>query len=316
MAFISGYSNLAVKNNAGAGTGATFNITISGTAIATAPMSAGGSGYIVGDQLRVTGGNNDAILTVATVTGTAVASVTITASGSGYSTGVVATSSIYTPYKVDMTADWIVVEDGSGNTLRVPMTTTVTMDKSSTTQTSTLPNYRDQAATFPVSTWIYIWAIYNPAANTIAGLLSLSPNAPTLPSGYTHAALAGAVYNDSSGNFITFRQTNNLVWCGFSAALRPISYQSATVFTAFSVPVPEKATSVLYGFTITSASTTADGFFLGIETNIFTAIGGGLDISKSLHTPVEVPVNASRQHYYKLNGSTGALTLDVIGWRF
>jgi len=128
----------------------------------------------------------------------------------GYSNLVVSNGS--TSNNVNMTADWIVVADGAWNTLRIPMTSTITIDKSSTTQTSTMVNGRDQAATFPVSTWIYIWAIYNPVTNTIAGLFSLSATAPTLPSGYTHKAWVGAVYSAvTTGNFVSFHQTDNRV---------------------------------------------------------------------------------------------------------
>lgn len=99
----------------------------------------------------------------------------------GYSNLAVANNGTTPLQIVDMTADWIVVDDGSGNTLRVPMTTTVKIDKNQT-QTSTEAFKRDEAGaanpTSWYSKWVYIWGIYNPATNTIAGLLSLSATAP------------------------------------------------------------------------------------------------------------------------------------------
>lgn len=54
------------------------------------------------------------------------------------------------------------------------------------------------------SAWYYLWVIYN--GSTVAGLLSLSKTAPTLPSGYTFKGLVGVVRNDGSSNFLGFRQ--------------------------------------------------------------------------------------------------------------
>jgi hypothetical protein len=68
------------------GYGATFDITDTAGAITAATVNAGGEGYNVGDVLNVTGGNNDAQLTVATLSGTAIATVTISTPGTGYTT--------------------------------------------------------------------------------------------------------------------------------------------------------------------------------------------------------------------------------------
>lgn len=48
------------------------------------------------------------------------------------------------------------------------------------------------------STWYAVWVIWNGA--TKAGLLSLSTTAPTLPAGYTHAALVSMVLTDATAN--------------------------------------------------------------------------------------------------------------------
>ena len=50
------------------------------------------------------------------------------------------------------------------------------------------------------STWYAVWAIYN--ETTVAGLLSLSATAPTLPSGYVHKARIGWVRTDGSSNLL------------------------------------------------------------------------------------------------------------------
>ena len=59
------------------------------------------------------------------------------------------------------------------------------------------------------STWYHIWVIYN--GTTVAGLLSTSATSPTMPSGYTYKKYVGAVYNNSSSNFVNFHQVGNVV---------------------------------------------------------------------------------------------------------
>jgi hypothetical protein len=66
------------------------------------------------------------------------------------------------------------------------------------------------------STWYYIWLISSNQNALIAGLLSASATAPTMPSGYTFKGLAGAVYNNASGNFVDFQQIGK--WVGISPA--------------------------------------------------------------------------------------------------
>ena len=50
--------------------------------------------------------------------------------------------------------------------------------------------------------WYYIFAIYNPTTDTTASLISLSMKAPTLPAGYTMAAILGAAYGAAGAIFM------------------------------------------------------------------------------------------------------------------
>lgn len=61
------------------------------------------------------------------------------------------------------------------------------------------------------STWYYIFVIYNPTTGGSTLLLSVSSHSPTMPSGYTKKRRVGAVRNNSSGNFVRFRQTDSYV---------------------------------------------------------------------------------------------------------
>jgi len=57
-----------------------------------------------------------------------------------------------------------------------------------------------------------LWVIYNPTTNTVAGLLSLSFTAPSMPSGYTYKRLVGFVRNNSAANFLLIQQQDNRLW--------------------------------------------------------------------------------------------------------
>ena len=60
---------------------------------------------------------------------------------------------------------------------------------------STGANGVETGTTLTASTWYYVWIIYN--GSTVAGLISASSTAPTMPSGYTYKARVGAVYYTS-----------------------------------------------------------------------------------------------------------------------
>ena len=93
--------------------------------------------------------------------------------------------------QVALTADAVVVQNAGGGTARIT-SVNVTISTASTganaLDTGTVAN----------STWYFVYAIFNSAASTTAGLLSLSSTAPTLPSGYTYFARLGAVSTDGS----------------------------------------------------------------------------------------------------------------------
>lgn len=55
------------------------------------------------------------------------------------------------------------------------------------------------------NTWYYLYLIKHNTNGTVAGLFSTNPTAPTMPSGYTHRRLIGAVRNNNSSNFLQGR---------------------------------------------------------------------------------------------------------------
>jgi len=55
------------------------------------------------------------------------------------------------------------------------------------------------AGSLATNTWYSLWIIYN--GTTVAGLMSLSPTAPTLPSGYTYYARVGWIRTDNGSKY-------------------------------------------------------------------------------------------------------------------
>lgn len=125
----------------------------------------------------------------------------------GVSRNLIVRSNSGTPNsKVDFSADELVVKDaaGDGQLLSAVAVTGVDLTASGANGLDT--------GVEAISTWYYVWVIFNPATPATAGLLSVSNTAPTLPAGYTHKCLVGAVRNDAGSNFVRFWQGARTVW--------------------------------------------------------------------------------------------------------
>jgi hypothetical protein len=79
------YTGLGAVNVSGSGVGATFNVTVTSTGYVVTVSNGGGSGYVAGNQLYISGGQlggvnsvNDCVLTVASLSGSAILTVTVT----------------------------------------------------------------------------------------------------------------------------------------------------------------------------------------------------------------------------------------------
>lgn len=136
------------------------------------------------------------------------------------------TNSVTPNSQLDIDADELQLKDANGNGY-VALGVNLTIDI-----TASGANGLDTGAEGG-STWYYGWVIYNPASNTVAGLLSTSSTSPTMPSGYTFKSLVSAVRNDGSSNFIPFRQFGNTAY--FQARQSVLSGGAATTETAVSV---------------------------------------------------------------------------------
>lgn len=171
------------------------------------------------------------------------------------------------------------------------------------------------------STWYYIFVIYD--GTTVAGLLSTSSTAPTMPAGYTYKALVGAVRNDGSSNFITFYQRDRRVSLNdtvvFTAKAGATSWTaiSGADLTAFQGLIPPIAT-----YARGNMGNTASGAGMGIAADA-SALDACLHVSDANSTALlsyqmagiwEVPLKTAQTVYYRMTGTSSDYRLSVRGY--
>lgn len=103
---------------------------------------------------------------------------------------------------ITITADEIVLTDAN-NTPVVARTVSVTPNSGTAGPAA---NGRDQAGAFSAGSWVYGFVIRKSSDGTVAGLLSASATAPTMPSGYDQWAFVTAVRFDGSSLFVDYIQ--------------------------------------------------------------------------------------------------------------
>lgn len=105
---------------------------------------------------------------------------------------------------LSITATRAVVEDSNGLVRR--------LDNVSETVDITVSGAGGLAnGTEASGTWYYIWLVSDSGSN-VAGILSTSATAPTMPVGYTFRRLLGVVRNNAGGDFEPFVQYGNSHW--------------------------------------------------------------------------------------------------------
>lgn len=94
---------------------------------------------------------------------------------------------------VSLTADAVSVRDAAG--MQKVLNAIALAINSATVGANGL-----DAGAIAASTWYSLWVIHNPTTSAVAGLLSLSATAPTLPAGFTHFARLGWIRTDGTAN--------------------------------------------------------------------------------------------------------------------
>lgn len=175
---------------------------------------------------------------------------------------------------------------------------------------------------FAVSTWYSVWVIWN--GSTVAGLLSLSETAPTMPSGYTFKARVGWIRTDGTVNKwpLPFRQHGRGVTYVPEGATNLTSYPEAAVSGVSVGPisvsmsnfVPPTAGDLRLRLRQDSVSGVANGsgiYSTSTSEALCNAIGvnGAQGVAMATIKP-KVPGTV----YWAVTTATGTATLAVVGW--
>lgn len=179
------------------------------------------------------------------------------------------------------------------------------------------------------STWYAVWIIYNQTTQAVAGLLSLSATAPTLPAGYTHKARVGWIRTDGTANKYPLSFTQE----GRRVQYRPAAASNLTAFPQMASGVAASLTAVAWGsFAPPTAGRIAVSVFMGL--NAFGGAASNNAVASS-QTAFALPIFAngagsSSSNYAQANGdlalesaniywsasspSGGTSVLGCIGW--
>jgi hypothetical protein len=142
--------------------------------------------------------------------------------------------------QIDITANYLETEGYSKTTLNT------------TINAATVGANGIDAGSLGASTWYYVWGIYNPTTSTMAGLLSTSSTAPTMPSGYTKKRLISMFKTNASSQLIAQSQIDDRI--DYDARQQIATSLSSTSYTtqAVSSMIPSTTNlvrEVLFGAT-------------------------------------------------------------------
>jgi len=229
-------------------------------------------------------------------------------------------------FKITIAADEMVLRQASNNdsVLRTAVSLTAELSGSLTGANAL------DAGTEAADAWYYIWAIWN--GTTLASLFSVSATAPTLPAGYTHKALLGAIYNDAGSNLERSYQTDRRVWIEdtnlFNAlapnATTPPGTANAynalvgTELTAFRTMVPPIARTALGTFGAANgqgAKLTVAGDANGMGAVTITEDPAGVSWNSfGAAVPFEVPLLGNQNFYWKTLDNSARSRINISGY--
>ena len=220
---------------------------------------------------------------------------------------VINNNATYPAYKLDITADEIILQDSNGMPYRLTsFSKTVSIAASGADGLDT--------GAEAGSTWYHVWAICKSSDGTAASLLSASATGPTMPAGYDCKAYLGAVYNNSSSNFATMRQSGNRANIEYAQVLSGGSQTSYTSISLTAV-VPTTAKWVFGYMYLSPGAVGANNLFLAPSSD-----GAGQvainSYSNDNTCPFEIGILTAQTIYYKITGTHAANIVMVTGWGY
>lgn len=177
--------------------------------------------------------------------------------------------------------------------------------------------------TSSTSTWYSVWVISN--GTTTSGLLSISPTAPTMPSGYTFKARVGWVRTDSTANkfLLSFTQAGRSVQYRLLASGNVPAYPMlgvgatggvlAPVSVAAFVPTTAGAIKTSFGYNSGTTGVVFVGANTGTTGSNQTMLGNFTQTTNAIATAIPLDIILETSNiYWSSNTSSGYIICR--GW--
>lgn len=178
--------------------------------------------------------------------------------------------------KYDVSANMVTFRNAGGASITRYNTGTITCDFG---LAGPIANGRDQAGTFTLSSFVYIYFIWN--GTTIATIASSSSTAPTLPTGYTHYALATSVRWTAASQIVPSYTVGRRVYFNLDegSATRVIAAGRSTTFATVdcSTLIPPIAMTIQCQFTLSVTHASSAQFSM-----LARVYGSGLTTGQSV----------------------------------
>lgn len=223
--------------------------------------------------------------------------------------------------KYDLSAAAVAMRNAAGVLITRYTTGTLTCDLG---LAGSAANGRDQSGAFSANSWVYLYFIWN--GTTLATIASLSATAPTLPTGYTHYALATAIRWNASSNIMPTIVRGSYAYIDLAeGSARTLTAGTATAYTTVNCATfaPPIALHAQFRFAIVAGLASAGGIAIVVRP---TGASGGITLVRAraevagsqvdAATVAEIPMNSSQQIDYKFDvaPSSGGAYIDVLGY--
>jgi hypothetical protein len=225
----------------------------------------------------------------------------------------------------DLNADAIVLRNSKNQTVTIWEPGAAITNNISTA--GPIANGRDQAGAFSNSSWVHFYWIWNGTTLATISSATAPPTGPTLPSGYTHWAYAGANRVDDSGNMRKIRIRGSSVF--YEAVENALIGGSATIETALSLAsfIPPNAMTAYLNIRVAmetnaggSAETSPEIRYISNRSFFGLSVRSNAADGDRNASWLEIP-NVSQQIFYlftneidPLNISTRSLGVQVLGY--
>jgi len=174
------------------------------------------------------------------------------------------------------------------------------------------------AGSLAVDTWYYTYIIWD--GTTVAGLISASPTAPTLPSGYTHWARVGAIHTDTTANKYPYpihqvgRRAAYAPAAGTNMTSLPTvaSGNNAGAMTSIANLIPVQVAKIanVYGYITIGSSSAVISVGQSAQNVLFTVNSGGTSPAHGNTFDVIIDTDSL---WYAASGS-GSKSASIAGW--